>query len=113
MQVMVFVKTNPSLAPDAIETAQDRAAMDAFNDELVAAGVRVAVGGLYPSSAGVRMGFDGASVSVEAGPQDTSVERIVGFWIWQVASLDEAIVWAKRSPFPSGHVGVLELRPLH
>ena len=40
----------------------------------------------------------------------TSISLGLGFWLWQVRSLEEALEWAQRAPFAPGDV--LELRPL-
>jgi hypothetical protein len=40
----------------------------------------------------------------------SSKELVAGYWLWQVSSLDEAIEWIKRAPFPDGVE--LEIRPL-
>ena len=41
-----------------------------------------------------------------------TTELIAGYWIWQVASLDEAIEWVKRCPNPMGGESEIEIRPL-
>ena len=43
------------------------------------------------------------------GPFAETKELIAGFWMWQVRSMEEAVEWAKRSPFQAG---ALELRPV-
>lgn len=65
--------------------------------------------GLHPSSKGVRIYFDGKERKVVDGPFTEAKELVAGFWMWQVKSMDEAIEWAKRSPFREGQ---LELRPV-
>jgi len=118
MKVLVFVKAPPETEAGEMykDAEQERAARDAmsnYNDELVKAGVRLAVGGLQPSSNGARINFNGDKVSVTDGPFTEAKELVIGFWIWQVRSMEEAIEWAKRCPCPLGDVGALELRPIH
>jgi len=116
MKVMVFVKVTPQTTTGAIETEQDRIAMDRYNDELTAAGIRVAVGGLQPGSASVRLHFSaGGETQLDVGAAEMAepAERIVGFWIWEVRSMEEAVAWARRCPLPAGDVGALELRPFN
>lgn len=116
MKVMVFVKVTPQTTTGAIETEQDRIAMGRYNDELAAAGIRVAVGGLQPSSASVRLHFSaGGETQLDVGAAEMAepAERIVGFWIWEVRSMEEAVAWARRCPLPAGDVGALELRPFN
>lgn len=120
MKVLVMVKTTPEVEAGVKQQVDEKAAMaamDKYNDELVNAGVRLAVGGLQPSSKGARIDFAGAfnanKASVIDGPFTESKEIVAGFWIWQVRSMEEAIAWAKRCPFPDGYCHALELRPIH
>ena len=83
-------------------TTEELAAMGAYNEELVNAGVMKAGEGLHPSSKGVRVRFDGDKRTVTDGPFAETKELIAGFWIWQVDSLDSAIEWLKRAPFDGG-----------
>ena len=91
-------------------TQAEIAAMGAFNEELVKAGVMLAGEGLHPSSRGVRVTFDGAQRRVTDGPFAETRELVAGFWIWQVRSLDEAIEWAKRCPNPFDGDSEIEIR---
>jgi hypothetical protein len=36
------------------------------------------------------------------GPFAETKELIAGYWLWQVASREEAIEWLKRAPFDGG-----------
>ncbi|MFM9616245.1 YciI family protein, partial [Streptomyces niveiscabiei] len=72
--------------------------MGAYNEELVKAGVLLAMDGLHPSSKGLRMRFDGAKRTLTDGPFAETKELLAGFWIWQVRSFDEAVEWLKRAP---------------
>jgi len=99
--------TEAGVLPDSDEFEK----MGTFMGELVRAGVYVAGEGLLPSSRGARIAFgsDGKT-SVKDGPFTESKELIAGFSIIQVKSLDEAIAWMSRAPFPAGTT--LEIRPL-
>ncbi len=56
---------------------------------------------------------------ISASPPDLSLsssetkELIAGYWIWQCASLQEAIEWAKRCPNPMPGPSDIEIRPLY
>src|SRR4029079_295020 len=65
--------------------------------------------GLHPSSKGARVNFAGEQRSVTDGPFTEAKELIAGFWLIQAKSLDEAIEWAKRSPFQEGHVEIRQV----
>ena len=112
MRVMVFVKAPPEIENGDLATEEDRIAMDKFNEDLINAGIRVDVGGLQPSRKGARIHYNGKKISVTDGPFAETKELVIGFWIWQVNSMEEAVEWAKRCPNPNGPVGSLELRPI-
>ncbi len=112
MRVMVLIKATQDSEAGVMPSERLLAEMGAFNEELVRAGVLLAGEGLHPSAKGARVRFSGEERTVIAGPFDGPSELIAGFWIWQVASLEEAIDWAKRCPNPTGAGGEIELRPV-
>jgi hypothetical protein len=113
MRVVVFVKATKSSEAGKMPDAKLLAAMGAFNEELVKAGVMLAGEGLHPSAKGKRVVLGGVKQTVLDGPFAETKELVAGFWIWQVRSMDEALAWAKRCPDPMpGEEGVLEIRPV-
>ena len=100
MRFMVIVKaTAESEKEGALPDPQRMAEMGKYNEELIKAGVLLALDGLHPSSKGARVKFNGGgSLTVVDGPFTEAKELIAGFWILQVKSLEEAIEWAKRGP---------------
>jgi hypothetical protein len=112
MRVMVMVRSNADTEAGVMPDEKLLAAMGAFNEELVKAGVMQAGEGLHPSARGARVRFSGAERTVIDGPFAETKELIAGFWMWQVKSMDEAIAWAKRCPNPMPGVSELELRPV-
>jgi hypothetical protein len=82
-----------------------------YNEELVKAGIMKGGDGLRPSSDGVRIHFDGPNRTVIDGPFAETKELVAGYWIWEVASMDEAIAWAKKCPNPMPGPSDLEIRP--
>jgi hypothetical protein len=90
------------------------AAMDAFTEELVKAGVFVAAAGLKPTSEARRIVSDGKRRTVLDGPFAETGEVILGFSIWEVKDMDEAMAWAKRAPDPMpGRKSEMEIRPFY
>jgi hypothetical protein len=80
-------------------------AMLRYNEELAQAGVLLSGEGLHPTSRGARIDWTGYSpqeTTVVDGPYAEAKEVIAGFWIWKVASMAEAIGWAKRCPLGPG-----------
>jgi len=114
MRVMVFVKATKKSEEGALPSEQEFAEMGRFNEELVKAGVMLAGEGLHPSSEGKRLELRGDERTVVDGPFSETTELVAGFWIWQVASMEEALDWARRCPNPMpSEQGVLELRPIY
>ena len=110
MRVMVIVKADQNSEAGVMPTEQMLTEMGKFNEELVNAGVMLAGEGLHPSSKGKRVRFEGSSKkTVIDGPFAETKELVAGFWLWKVASIDEAVDWLKRSPFQDTEV---EIRPV-
>jgi hypothetical protein len=108
---MVIVKATPdSEKQGALPDPKLMAEMGKYNEELIKAGIVLAMDGLHPSSKGARVKFSGNSRTVTDGPFTESKELIAGFWLWKVNSLDEAIEWVKRCPNPHGGDSEIEIR---
>jgi hypothetical protein len=76
---------------DDLDTGEEMAAIDAFNEQLQADGHWVFAGGLAsPSTATVVDGRDGEPVFTD-GPYLESKEHIAGFWIVDAPHLDVAL----------------------
>ena len=110
MRVMVLVKANADSEAGAMPSRDILSRMGAYNEELVKAGVMLAMDGLHPSSKGLRMRFSGSQRAITDGPFAETKELLAGFWLWQVKSFDEAVEWLKRAPF-DGNTEI-ELRPV-
>jgi hypothetical protein len=110
MRFMVLVKATADSEAGVMPSEQLLAEMGRFNEELVQAGVMQAGEGLHPSAKGVRVRFSGAQRTVIDGPFAETKELVAGFWIWQCASLQEAIAWVKRCPNPMPGESEIEIR---
>jgi hypothetical protein len=106
MRVMVLVKGDAEYEAGRMPSTDDLAAMGKFNEELVKAGVMLAGEGLAPTVQGKRVRFDGTKPHVIDGPFTEAKELVGGFWIWEVASLEEAAEWLKRAPFQDTEVEI-------
>ncbi len=113
MRVMVLVKATDDSEAGLLPSSEAMEAMGAFNEELVRAGVLKAGEGLKPSAQGKRMVFDGAGRQVIDGPFAATSEVVAGFWIWEVADMDDAVAWLKRCPNPMPGRSEVEIRPLY
>ena len=112
MRCMVIVKATADSEAGVMPGEELLAAMGAFNEELVKAGVMLAGEGLQPSAKGARVTFSGKQRTVSDGPFAETKELIAGFWLWQVKSMDEAIAWVRRCPNPMAGESVIEIRPV-
>jgi hypothetical protein len=102
MRFMLLLKATDDSEAGVMPSQELVAAMGAFNNEMVKAGVLLAAEGLQASSKGVRVKFSGEKRTVTDGPFTETKELLAGFWLIQVKSLDEAIEWARRCPSPMG-----------
>jgi hypothetical protein len=107
MRFMIIVKASKDSEAGVLPPKQVFAAMGSFNEEMTKAGVLLAAEGLQPSSKGTRIRFSKGKRTLIDGPFSETKELIAGFWLIQVKSKEEAIEWAKRSPFQDG---VIEIR---
>jgi hypothetical protein len=110
MKVMVLVKATKDSEAGKLPSQELLAEMGKFNEELVKAGVMLAGEGLQPSSKGARVKFSGKKRAVTDGPFTETKELIAGFWLWEVASLQDAIDWVKRCPNPHEGESEIEIR---
>lgn len=110
-QFIVFRMADQESEAGGLPSAQMIAAMGAYNNELIEAGVVLAGEGLRPSAEGARVNFARGQRTVVDGPFTEAKELIAGFTLLQVASREEAIDWARRWPALDGGGEVaLELR---
>jgi hypothetical protein len=112
MRFMVIVRASPETEAGEMPSEELLTAMTKYNEELVEAGVMLAGEGLHPSSRGARVKFTGDRRTVVDGPFAETKELIAGFWIFKVASREEAIEWVKRVPNPTGEESEIEIRQI-
>ena len=110
MRFMVLVPGSPESEAGEMPSTELIDAMTQYNEELVKAGVMLAGEGLYPTSRGAKVRFDGGERTVIDGPFTEAKEIVAGYWIWECASREEAIEWLRRAPFDGGVE--IELRPI-
>ncbi|SNR30821.1 YciI family protein [Blastococcus mobilis] len=110
MRFMVIVKANEDTERGVMPTEQQLAAMGAYNEELVKAGVMLAGEGLHPTSKGARVRFDkdGASTVID-GPFAETKELVAGFWILEVSSREEVIEWVRKAPFRNEEIEIRQV----
>ncbi len=88
--------------PDNYDPSKEDEAMhrdiDVLNEEMIAAGVRIFVGGLCSTDGAksLRKRPDG-KVIVTDGPYIETKEHIGGFWVLQAVNMDEALEWGRKA----------------
>lgn len=116
MKVMLFGKATKQTEASQPPTEEAMLGMHKFNQELQKAGVLLDLGGLTPTSRGVRVKYSGSKCRVIDGPFTESKEVIAGYLLLEVKTLAEAVEWAKRAPFgvgvQDGEEAEVEIRPL-
>src|ERR1700745_1341942 len=76
---------------DGLATPDEDAAIDVFNDRLVAEGHWGFAGGLAAPSSAPAIDNRGGEAMFTYGPSGQSKEYLAGFWIIQAADLDVAL----------------------
>ena len=115
MRFMIIVKATKDSEAGVMPEESLIAAMAAYHEELVKAGVLLDASGLQPSSKGTRIKYSGGTRTIVDGPFTEAKELIAGYTLIQVKSREEAMEWAKRFPNPSGERadGEIEIRQLY
>jgi hypothetical protein len=111
-QYLVAIHHPDNYDPTVSEDAAMGRAIDALNEEMVAAGIRVFVGGLHParSAKSLRTQPTG-EVLITDGPYLKTTEHVGGFWVLEVANLDEALLWGRKATVTCR--APVEVRPFH
>ncbi len=112
MRFMIIVKATKDSEAGHQPKESLIAAMAAYHEELVKAGVLLDANGLHPSDKGFRIRYEGQKRSVIDGPFAETKELIAGYTIIQVKSREEALEWARRFPNPHNEDGEIEIRQL-
>ena len=96
-QYLVAIHHPDDYHPSAEDQAMCRD-IDALNQEMDAAGVRVFAGGLTAASnaKSLRAQPDG-KVLITDGPYLETKEHVGGFWLLEAADLDEALAWGRKA----------------
>lgn len=110
--MLIFSETREEFAKrDNPATAQAYwGAWQAYVGALKAAGISKGGNGLQPPRTGTTVRMVNGVRTVQDGPFADAKEHLGGYFIVEVASLEEALEWAARSP--SASAGSVEVRPV-
>jgi hypothetical protein len=97
-QYLVAVQLPDNFNPSAADEAAMGRDINTLNEEMVAAGVRILAGGLTPAreAKSLRAQPDGKVITTD-GPYLETKEHVGGFWVLEVANLDEALAWGRKA----------------
>lgn len=113
MQYMLTFYT-ATQSPDApVDPAARQAylgAWGAYMGAMKGAGVMVNGHGLQPPHTATTVRIVGGKRQVQDGPFADSKEQLGGYFVIEVATLDDALEWAARSP--AAAIGAVEVRPV-
>jgi hypothetical protein len=88
--------------PDGYDGSTEGEAMmsdiHSLNEEMIAAGVRVFVGGLEPAGRAKSLRAQpNGEVLLTDGPYLEAKEHVGGFWLLEAPDLDEALAWGRKA----------------
>jgi hypothetical protein len=96
-QYLVAIHHPDNFDPSTESEATARA-IDALNEEMAAARVVIFLGGLTPvrEAKSLRAHPDGKVVTTD-GPYLETKEHIGGFWVLELADMNEALAWGRKA----------------
>ena len=96
-QYLVAIHLPDDFDPSVQDKSMERD-IDALNEEMEAKGVRLFAGGLRPASEAKSLRIQpDHKVLITDGPYLETKEHVGGFWILEVADMDEALAWARKA----------------
>lgn len=107
--MLMFFDTADHQAPTPENAAAHMGAWGAYAGAMGQAGVLVAGHGLQGRHTATTLRLRDGVRQVQDGPFADTKEQLGGYFVIDVASLDDALAWAARSPTAS--TGTVELRP--
>ncbi|MEP6764825.1 MAG: YciI family protein [Gemmatimonadaceae bacterium] len=102
--MLMIPKGYATAAPTAMPDAEGVAKMMVFNTKLQQSGNLIALDGLHPPAAGVRISFAGGKSTATDGPFTEAKEVLGGYWTIKAASKEEAVKWALQIPANDGDI---------
>jgi len=96
-QFLVAIHHPDDYDPFAAEDEAMHRDIDALNEEMIAAGVRVFAGGLHPARSAKSLRAQSGKVLITDGPYLETKEHVGGFWLLEAADLDEALAWGRKA----------------
>jgi hypothetical protein len=110
MKFLLLCQIQPAAFAQVPEDAQQQMqqAMQAYHQQLIAAGVLLAAGQLAMPHEGLLVSHAEGAAGQTRGPGLTGDTQIGGYYLLDVAGEDDAAAWASKCPL--AQVGALEVR---
>ena len=96
--------------PDSPQFQQQEAAFGRYYEEISGRGMFKAGDPVQPSKTATTVRVRNGSTRTATGPFSASGEQIIGFYVVDAKSKDEAVAYAAK--IPSASVGAIEVRPI-
>jgi len=97
-QYLVAIHHPDDYDPSVAEDEAMGRDIDVLNEEMIAAGVRVFVGGLHSvSKAKSLRAQPNGKVLITDGPYLETKEHIGGFWVLEATDMNEALEWGRKA----------------
>ena len=110
-QYLVAIHHPDDYDPSVEDEAMSRD-IDVLNEEMISAGVRIFVGGLQLANSAKSLRAEpNGGVLITDGPYLETKEHVGGFWVLEVADLDEALAWGRKAVIACR--APVEVRPFH
>ena len=110
MLFMIIRKGDAVTESGVLPGAEALEAMGHYRDALAAAGVYRGGDGLLPTAVGAKLRYSSGRTTVTDGPFTEAKEVIAGFVLVEVASLADALHWARLCPSLAGGEVEIEIR---
>lgn len=107
---LLYADESQMPAPGSPEMDKQQGAYGAFYEEVSGAGLFNAGDPIHSSTKAHTVRTRNGSVDAKAGPFSPSGDQIIGFYVLDVASEEDAIKYAGK--IPAAHVGAVEVRPI-
>ncbi len=111
MQYMILNYVPPaSVGDDGLPQFTDMALWEAYTKALIDAGVMRGGNALHVGATATTVRVRDGQRDLHDGPYADSKEELGGYFIIEVDTLDDALLWAARNPAASS--GAVEVRPI-
>lgn len=109
-QYMLLIYNDPAQSPPPEEMQAELPQWYAYGEEMTKAGVMVAGDALHPTSAATTLRLRDGDRLVTDGPFAETKEQLGGYYLIDVADLDQALEWASKMPAVTRNS--VEVRPV-